>query len=147
MHVRTGYLDSEAIRRAMGNGISDVEVADMIAEVDVEGTGRINYIDFIKFWRTFVLSQNVSPLEKFIRVSCTYICTKPCELNAALCLFFLYPCSFLTIFLFSDSFSLFFFLFSFFPVLLFPGISVSHLPIVPCFPHLFHSLISLLFFF
>ena len=76
----------------MGNGISDVEVADMIAEVDVEGTGRINYIDFIKFWRTFVLSQNVSPLEKFIRVSCTYICTEPCELNAVLCLFFLYPC-------------------------------------------------------
>ena len=53
----------------MGNGISDVEVADMIAEVDVLGTGRINYIDFINFWRTFVLSQNVSPLEKFIRVS------------------------------------------------------------------------------
>ena len=65
-----GFLDAEAIRRAMGSGISDVEVADMIAEVDVECSGRINYIDFIKFWRTFIISQNVTPLEKFIRVSC-----------------------------------------------------------------------------
>ena len=64
-----GYLDADAIRRAMGAGISNAEVAEMIAEVDVENTGRINYIDFIKFWRTFILSQNISPLEKFIRVS------------------------------------------------------------------------------
>lgn len=53
----------------MGAGISDLEVSEMIAEVDSEHTGRINYIDFVKFWRNFILSQNVSPLQKFIRVS------------------------------------------------------------------------------
>ena len=66
--MSSGYLDAEAIRRAMGSGISDVEVSDMIAEVDTEHTGKINYIDFIKFWRNFILSQNVSPLQKFIKV-------------------------------------------------------------------------------
>ena len=45
----------------------------MIAEADCMKIGRINYIDFVKFWRNFILSQNISPLQKFIRVS-VYIC-------------------------------------------------------------------------
>jgi Ca2+-binding EF-hand superfamily protein len=32
----------------MGAGISDVEVAEMIAEVDEQNTGRIQYADFVK---------------------------------------------------------------------------------------------------
>ena len=48
MTVRLGYLDADAIRRAMGAGISDLEVAEMIAEVDEEGTGKIQYDDFVK---------------------------------------------------------------------------------------------------
>jgi hypothetical protein len=66
---RSGYLDADAIKRAMGAGISDLEVDEMIAEADCMNTGRINYIDFVKFWRNFILSQNISPLQKFIRVS------------------------------------------------------------------------------
>ena len=44
-----GYLDADAIRRAMGAGISDLEVAEMIAEVDEAGTGKIQYEDFVKY--------------------------------------------------------------------------------------------------
>ena len=32
----------------MGAGISDSEVSEMIAEVDEEGTGKIQYDDFVK---------------------------------------------------------------------------------------------------
>ena len=47
--IRAGYLDADAIRRAMGAGISDVEVAEMIAEVDEQSTGKIHYDDFVKY--------------------------------------------------------------------------------------------------
>jgi Ca2+-binding EF-hand superfamily protein len=33
----------------MGAGISDLEVNEMIAEVDEEHTGRIQYADFVKY--------------------------------------------------------------------------------------------------
>lgn len=33
----------------MGAGISDVEVAEMIAEVDEQSTGKIHYDDFVKY--------------------------------------------------------------------------------------------------
>ena len=43
----------------MGAGISDLEVNEMIAEVDEEHTGRIQYADFVKYVNPYSLTHSL----------------------------------------------------------------------------------------
>jgi Ca2+-binding EF-hand superfamily protein len=42
----------------MGTGVSDLEVDEMIQEVDSGDTGRISFVDFLKYWRELVASDD-----------------------------------------------------------------------------------------
>ena len=58
------YLDADAIRRTMGSGTSDTEVDDMISSMDERHNGKINYIDFLRFWRRLIREQTITPKQR-----------------------------------------------------------------------------------
>ncbi|XP_064597174.1 neo-calmodulin-like isoform X2 [Liolophura sinensis] len=50
---RNGYIDSKELKAAMkqlGEPLTDAQCNEMIREADMDGDGRINYIEFVKKW-------------------------------------------------------------------------------------------------
>lgn len=61
----SGYLDADCIRRALGGEWSNDEIENMMIEADFDGDGRIDYMEFMKFWRNLNLTQNLTPIQRF----------------------------------------------------------------------------------
>ncbi len=60
----TGYLDYEGIKRAVGQGMPDEEVTAMLTQIDEDGDGKIDYKEFMHFWRNMMVQTRVNPVQK-----------------------------------------------------------------------------------
>ena len=49
----------------LGDDVSEDVVKEMFAEMDVNHDGKIEYSEFIKYWRAIMIKTNVTPLQKF----------------------------------------------------------------------------------
>ena len=63
----------------MGAGISDLEVNEMIAEVDEEHTGRIQYADFVKYVTPSVTHSLTHPFTHSLTHSFTHSLSQSVE--------------------------------------------------------------------
>lgn len=63
----TGYLSAAGIKKALGEHLSDEEINEMMAEVDLNNDGKIDYMEFVGLWRNATIAKKLTPLEKFIR--------------------------------------------------------------------------------
>merc|ERR1712072_394202 len=62
---QTGYISVESIHDMLGNDVDDRIVKEIFTEIDVINNGKLDYTEFLKYWRTVMINYNVNPLQKF----------------------------------------------------------------------------------
>lgn len=61
---KTGKLDAKGIKAALGDSMNDQDVEQMMKEIDYDNNGELDYIEFAKFWKGFVVSQKLAPFKR-----------------------------------------------------------------------------------
>lgn len=61
----SGYISSSQIRSKLGYEVDESVIKEMFAEIDVNNDGKIDYMEFLKYWRAMMIKINVTPLQKF----------------------------------------------------------------------------------
>lgn len=65
---KTGYISAENIRRMLGGEIEESVIKEMFSEIDINNDGKIEYVEFLKYWRAIMIRINVTPMQKFKNV-------------------------------------------------------------------------------
>jgi len=63
--TNSGYLSSSTIRSMLGHEVDESVVKEMFSEIDINNDGKIEYMEFLKYWKIMMLKINVTPLQKF----------------------------------------------------------------------------------
>jgi calcium-dependent protein kinase len=61
----TGFVDVEALRSSLGAEQSDHILEDMIAELDSNNDGKIDYKEFLAYWKSIERAEKLTPLQRF----------------------------------------------------------------------------------
>ena len=61
---KTGKLNAEGIKAALGDSLNDEDVVQMMKEIDYDNNGELDYIEFAKFWKSFIVSQKLAPFKR-----------------------------------------------------------------------------------
>lgn len=61
----SGYVDIAALRQSLGAEQSDALLEDMIAELDTNHDGRIDYKEFLSYWKSLERAEKLTPLQRF----------------------------------------------------------------------------------
>ena len=59
-----GYLDYDSIKQAVGGDIPESEINNMLTSIDEDGDGKIDYKEFMHFWKKMMVQQKVSPTKR-----------------------------------------------------------------------------------
>jgi len=59
-----GFLDYESIKKAVGGSVPDDEIHQMLLDIDEDGDGKIDYKEFMHFWKKMMLQQRVNPTKR-----------------------------------------------------------------------------------
>ena len=65
--TNSGYLTREAIENGVGQMMSPEELDEMMEEVDLNGDGRIDYAEFLVYWRNLYMDTRVKSAEQLAR--------------------------------------------------------------------------------
>ena len=60
-----GYVDVKALRLSLGTEKSAELLEDMISELDTNKDGRIDYSEFLTYWRSLERTEKLTPLQRF----------------------------------------------------------------------------------
>eukprot|EP00604_Paraphysomonas_vestita_P003234 CAMPEP_0174821462 /NCGR_PEP_ID=MMETSP1107-20130205/8403_1 /TAXON_ID=36770 /ORGANISM="Paraphysomonas vestita, Strain GFlagA" /LENGTH=429 /DNA_ID=CAMNT_0016038525 /DNA_START=1230 /DNA_END=2522 /DNA_ORIENTATION=+ len=63
----TGFLTKDTIRKALGEHMTEDELNEMVQEIDLNGDGQIDYMEFVKYWRETMIASKLTPLQKFFK--------------------------------------------------------------------------------
>ncbi|CAM9325608.1 unnamed protein product, partial [Ectocarpus fasciculatus] len=58
---KSGKLNADGIKAALGDSMNNEDVEQMMKEIDYDNNGELDYIEFAKFWKTFIVSQKLAP--------------------------------------------------------------------------------------
>ena len=61
---KTGKLNSEGIKSALGESMSESDVEQMMKEIEFDSNGELDCIEFSKFWKSFVVQQKLAPFKR-----------------------------------------------------------------------------------
>jgi calcium-dependent protein kinase len=61
---KTGKLNAEGIKAALGDSLNDEDVSEMMKEISYDNNGDIDYIEFAKFWKNFIVTQKLAPFRR-----------------------------------------------------------------------------------
>lgn len=61
----TGLVDVAALRDSLGADDSKDLVDDMLKEIDTNYDGKIDYREFLRYWKSLERAEKLSPLQKF----------------------------------------------------------------------------------
>lgn len=61
---KTGKLDQNSLRSALGSTLSDADIETMMNEVDTDGDGEIDYTEFLMYWKKFMIAQKLAPFRR-----------------------------------------------------------------------------------
>ena len=61
----TGYVDVAALRQSLGAEQSDELLEGMIAELDTNHDGKIDYNEFLTYWKSLERAEKLTPLQRF----------------------------------------------------------------------------------
>lgn len=61
----SGLVDVASLRDSLGADQSDELIGDVLKELDSNGDGKVDYREFIKYWKNLERSEKLSPLKRF----------------------------------------------------------------------------------
>lgn len=61
----TGFVDVEALRSSLGTEQSEELLEGMIAELDTNKDGKIDYKEFLNYWKSLERAEKLTPLQRF----------------------------------------------------------------------------------
>ena len=62
---KSGQISADSIRHMLGDDINEEILDEMFADMDHDKDGKIEYVEFLKYWRSIMIKYNVTPLQKF----------------------------------------------------------------------------------
>jgi calcium-dependent protein kinase len=73
-HDGKGFLTAQDIQKIVGMDMPEEEVRAMMADTDIDGDGRIDYMDFARVWKNQALARDYKPMSSslFHRVKKTF---------------------------------------------------------------------------
>ena len=63
----TGYLTPESIRAVLGQEEEDQTIVDVLNELDFNKDGKIDYKEFLVYWKGVEIEQKVTPMERMVK--------------------------------------------------------------------------------
>lgn len=63
----SGFLTKDTIRKALGEHMTEAELTEMVQEIDLNGDGQIDYMEFVRYWRETMIASKLTPLQRFFK--------------------------------------------------------------------------------
>lgn len=61
----SGFIDIAELRNSLGADQSDELIDDVLKELDSNHDGKVDYREFLKYWKSLERAERVSPLKRF----------------------------------------------------------------------------------